>query len=330
MADQRRAFRAGAVSAGPGKTAEAATADVAARFSGPVVLLADISEFQADIDDAKYLKWSKAIVIRAAYGTSHQDRSWFGGQRRQLLHDGGARFLGIYHYLVSGQDGAKQADVLHSQIGAIQPGEVIIADFEEGQKAMLSAWYGRMLAHGYPNAQLWAYTGEFFGEENGVLPVEWIAAYRATEPTSPHKLWQFTPTFMVPGVGLADCSVFRGTMDQLAALAYQGGPPPVAATGFSAPRNLAVRAGDSTVSITGIDPPSRKPGPVDHYRVWAYKGSFPSVSTLMPTYPRFMKAAPATFGALGAVPGGTHMTARVVAYTAAGEASAYADAHFEM
>lgn len=326
MSTQAVPFRGGAVA-----TDDEAERNAERAFaSGPVVLMADVSEFQPDINDAAYLRWSKAIGIRAAYGTSHQDRAWYGGARRQALHDGGARFLSIYHYLVAGQDGSVQADVLHSQVGAIQPGEVIVADYEEGQHGMLSAWYARMLGHGYPHAQLWAYTGESFGAANGALPVEWIAAYRASEPTSPHKLWQFTADFQVPGVGTADCSVFHGTIDQLAALAYKGQPPPVAQVGFTAPRNFTVSAGASNIRVARVDAPSRKPAPVDHYMVWVFNGSFPSLSTLMGTYPRYMKAAPASFGALGSVPAGAHMTARVVAYAANGEASAYADTHFRM
>src|SRR5690349_21787089 len=94
-----------------GEQAEA-TQPAAAEFltSGPSVLLADCSEFQPNISDAAYLAWSKAIVIRAAYGAQHTDRAWFGGQRRELLHAGGARFIGIYQYLVAGQDAAAQAD----------------------------------------------------------------------------------------------------------------------------------------------------------------------------------------------------------------------------
>jgi len=72
------------------------------------------------------------------------------------------------------------------------------------------------------NAHLWTYTGLDFGATNGALPVQWVADYASAEPSSPHKLWQFTDSFNVPGVGTADCSLFHGTMDELAALAYQG------------------------------------------------------------------------------------------------------------
>lgn len=322
-------FRAGDLE---GRTA---SAEELARisFPGDFVLLADVSEFEPQVNDPVYLAWSKAIIIRAAYGTSHQDHAWYGGQRRQLLHDGGARFLGIYQYLVNGQDGGAQADALHAQVGAIQPGEVIVADYEEGQHAMLSQWYNRMLALGYPQPQLWTYSYPYFGLAHGAFPCEWVASYSLSEPMTPplvpHKLWQFTSSFPVPGVGIADCSVYHGTIDELAALAYKGTPPPKPRPSFTAPRNLRVHAGRSNVSIDHVDPPASG-GPVDHYKVYVFLGSFPHAGDLMPTYPRYMRHAPASFGGLGSVISGTHMTARVVAFDAAGHASAYADAQFEM
>lgn len=291
---------------------------------GPSVLLADVSEFEPSIADAAYLAWSQAIVIRAAYGAQHDDRAWYGGQRRALLHQGGARFLGIYQYLVAGQDGAAQADVFAGLVGKLQPGEVLIADFEEGQHAMLTAWYNRMLSHGYPQRFLWTYAGLNFGQANGALPVEWIAAYGQAEPASPHKLWQFTDAFQVPGVGLADCSVFHGTIDQLAALACAA-PAPVI---IGPPRNVAVTPGDTTVKVTRCDPPQGMAA--DHYKVWVYRGSYPHDSDLMATYPRTMERVPQQFGSLQGIPPGGHMTLRVRAYDAAGNESAYADVHFAM
>ncbi len=192
-------------------------------LAGPVTYLADISEFQPSIADAPYLRWSQAIVVRALYGDAHDDAAWYGGARRAALHAGGARFLGIYGYLVTGQPAAAQAQAFHQLVGAIQPGEVFIADFEEGDHALLTAWYDEMLAlYGSGIAPyLWTYTGLDFGQEKGVLPVQWLADYTSIEPSSPHNLWQFTSAYQVPGVGTCDCSVFHGTIDELAAIAYQ-------------------------------------------------------------------------------------------------------------
>lgn len=302
-------------------------------FGGSCTLLADVSEFQQDIADAVYLQWSKAIVIRAAYGDQHDDHAWYGGQRRDLLHQLGARFVGIYQYLVSGQDGAAQADALRRLVGAIRPGEVLIADFEEGQHAMLTAWYDRMLSEYGPwiRPYLWTYTGLFFGEAQGVMPVEWVAAYGQSEPAGTHKLWQFTSSFPVPGIGSADCSVFHGTIDELAALAYQEpqpAPQPVPKPGFGKPANVTVRAGHTSVEVLTADAPDGMvPG---HFEVSVFSGSFPSAETLVGSYPRFMPMAPRSFGSLGAFAPGTHMTCRVVAVDADGTRSAYADVHFEM
>ena len=196
----------------------------AAAAAGPVVLLADCSEFQPNIADAAYVAWSHAIVIRGLYGTQHTDHAWYGGERRADLHAAGIRFLGIYQYLVSGQSGAAQAQASHNLVGSIQKGEVFIADFEEGGHQMLTDWYNTMISL-YGNGigpYLWTYTGLYFGQANNAASAQWVAAYSQNEPAGPHKLWQFTDRFNVPGVGVSDCSLFRGTMDQLAALAYQG------------------------------------------------------------------------------------------------------------
>lgn len=60
-------------------------------------------------------------------------------------------------------------------MGGLEKGEVLIADFEQGQKAMLTAWYNRMTALGYPAEYLWTYTGLDFGQSAGALPVQWLA-----------------------------------------------------------------------------------------------------------------------------------------------------------
>lgn len=195
----------------------------------PVTLMVDVSEFEPQIADAVYLAWSQAVAIRALYGAAHVDAAWYGGQRRAQLHAGGARVVLIYTYLVAGQSGAAQAQAFHGLVGAIQPGEVFVADFEEGAKQELTDFYNAMLSLYGPEIApyLWTYTGLAFGQAQGVLPVQWLADYTSVPPPGQWTLWQFTDSFQVPGVGTADCSVFRGTIDQLAALAYPAAAPPV-------------------------------------------------------------------------------------------------------
>jgi len=193
------------------------------RFTGDFVLLADVSEFQPDIADAAYLAWSQAIVIRAAYGAQHDDKAWYGGARRDALHAGGVKFLGIYQYVTAFEDPAAQARELVRLAGAMRPGEKIIADLEEGsgdQRSRLQAWATVIFDElgTYP----WAYSGLNFAAAHGLGAVDWVAAYGQPEPPAPHLLWQFTDAFTVPGAGTADCSVFHGTIDALAGAAYGG------------------------------------------------------------------------------------------------------------
>jgi hypothetical protein len=211
-------FRAGAVPGGAPQFAPAA--------SGPVVLLADCSEFQPDIADAAYLRWSKAIVFRAMYGTT-VDRAWYGGARRDALHAGGALFTGIYQYLAAGQDAAAQAHALVSLVGNLRPGEKLICDLEEGpagqQAARWRQWSAVITAAYGAAADPWLYSGLSFAAAAGLDP-QWEAAYRATEPGGNHLLWQFTDAYPVPGVGTADCSRFNGTTGELAAHGWQAAP----------------------------------------------------------------------------------------------------------
>jgi len=219
MANRAVTFRAGGAG---GQSAPAAPPS-----PGPVVLMADVSEFQAEITDATYLAWSKAVIIRAMYGAGHVDGAWYGGQRREQLLSGGAQFLGLYQYLVATEDAATQARALAALLGHLNPGEYVIADIEEGagpQQARWLAWADVM--HGELGFAPGSYSGLDFAYAAGLDPVDWVAAYQATEPAMPHKLWQFTDAYTVPGVGTADCSLFRGTIGQLRALAYGGTPAP--------------------------------------------------------------------------------------------------------
>jgi len=194
-------------------------------LAGEVVRLGDVSEFQPDISDQRYLAWSKSIVIRAAYGVT-PDRAWYAGARRAALHAGGAQFVGIYQYLVADQDPVEQADALGALIGALRPGEKILCDIEEGtgsQQARWMRWAGRIAQLG---DDPWDYSGAFFAAEHGLQPVDWIASYGSAEPAAPHKLWQCSDAYNIPGVGHADLSIFHGSQAQLTAQAYRGAGPP--------------------------------------------------------------------------------------------------------
>jgi hypothetical protein len=226
--DQPVPFRAGRAEAEQPLAAAAhlATPSVVTGSAGSVVLMADVSEFQHDIADATYLRWSQAIVIRALYGT-RVDKAWFGGGRRDALHAGGAKFIGIYAYIRADQDITAQAKALISLLGTLRKGEKVIADIEEGTGSQQGRWvtWAKVINAGLSDPP-WDYSGLNYASAHGLQPVTWVAAYGTREPDPPHQLWQFTDHFSVPGVGTADCSVFHGSIDELAALAFQGAKPP--------------------------------------------------------------------------------------------------------
>jgi hypothetical protein len=102
----------------------------------------------------------------------------------------------------------------------------VIADIEEGSGDLRETWriWSAEVA-GATGDEPWCYSGLNFAAAHHLAPVDWVAAYQDAEPSVHHVLWQFTDSFAVPGVGTCDCSVYHGTIDQLAALAYGGSQP---------------------------------------------------------------------------------------------------------
>jgi hypothetical protein len=264
-------FRAGA---DPGAAVSARAVPASA---GPSILLADVSEYQANIADAAYLRWSKGIAFRAMYGTT-VDRAWYGGGRRDGLHAGGARFIGMYQYLTAGQDAAAQAHALVNLVGNLRQGEKLVCDIEEGPpgqqaarwrqwSAVITAAYGRAAAP-------WLYAGLSFSQAAGLDP-QWVAAYRAVEPPGNHLMWQFSASYPVPGVGTTDCNRFRGSIDELAALGWQTAPvkPPAPDWTFGEVRGLAVTgAGPHSVALSWSAPGTPAPEGIHHYQVTVRHG----------------------------------------------------------
>jgi hypothetical protein len=305
-------FRAGTVT-------EAASVPSLAAATAAGTLLSDVSEWEPDIADAAYLAWSRAVAVRAMYGTT-VDRAWYGGARRDDLHAGGVAFLGLYQYLTAGQDAAVQAHALVSLLGNLRQGEKPICDIEEGppgeQAARWRQWSAVITSAYGQAAEPWLYAGLDFAAAAGLDP-QWEAAYRNTEPPGNHVLWQFSETYPVPGVGIADCSLYHGTIGELAALGWQATPaPPPADWTYGAPRNLTVRGGDASVALAWQPPIA--PVPPDHYLIWIYRGTVADAATLVPSYPRTTDGSPWQGGGLdrgqrytahvaAAGPGGTRM-----------------------
>jgi hypothetical protein len=218
------------------------------------VLLPDVSEFQRGTTAPNWAGIAAqnggAGIIRVVYGITHLD-SMFVMNYTQMK-TANFRFMGLYHYLRQDQDAATQARAFCNLVGpasALVPGSIPILDLEEGggnQSGRANTWLSIVDAHfgldKLPlNMRSWLYSGESFAQSQGLTPIfnsarhTWVAAYRASEPSLPHTLWQSTDGAVGAnrtrwaGCGFVDTSIFHGSMDQLAAMTVQPGhvtPPP--------------------------------------------------------------------------------------------------------
>lgn len=208
-----------------------------------MLLLPDFSEFEPGaLMSGVRTANGGAAVIRACYGAGHPDRVF------TRLRTAAADFawLGIYQYLVAGQDATAQAAAFAKLVGKLAPHEIPILDLEEGegdQFGRAAAWLGETDAAlglmGRPLPQRsWLYSGLNFAETHGLAPIfkgprrTWVAAYGPNEPTLGHSLWQCSDGDTGPhitdwpGAGRCDTSLYHGTLAELAATT--GRVPPAA------------------------------------------------------------------------------------------------------
>jgi GH25 family lysozyme M1 (1,4-beta-N-acetylmuramidase) len=202
----------------------------------PLLLLPDISEYQpnANLDGIKVMNGG-AVILRAAYGAGHPDAAF--AKHRAAAAAAGFSFVGIYQYLVAGQDAAAQAEAFCRITGKLAPHETAILDLEEGtgnQAVRAAIWLtyvdnavGRAA---WPlDCRSWVYSGEDYAETHGLAELfasprrTWVAAYGDTEPSLGHTLWQCTDgttgphVTNWPGAGNCDTNLYHGTLAQLAA-----------------------------------------------------------------------------------------------------------------
>lgn len=179
-----------------------------------VLKLADVSEFQGDVDWKTYGLACPAAIARVHNGW-RMDYKW---PRNVLGMRTFTQWRGYYQYLPATVDPATAAHAFQATTGPLLPGEVAILDLEEGtgdQRGRRLAWLNAL-----QDPVEWTYSGLAFARAH--LPgvgVEWIAAYGQGEPTDAHKIWQFTNAQRFAGIaGPCDGSVFNGTLAQLEAL----------------------------------------------------------------------------------------------------------------
>lgn len=220
------------------------------------VLIPDVSEFQtgATAPDWAGIKTKNggAAIIRVGYGDAHLDHMFVSNYT--ALKNNKYKFIGLYQYLVAGQDPVAQAKQFCTWIGpktAIFPGTVFILDLEEGngdQQSRAMSWHNTVdtfygLTAQPLNMRSWLYSYTSFVQTHNLAAVfasnrrTWIAAYQASPPLIGHTLWQSTDgttganITAWPGAGRCDTSIFQGDLTTLASMGWQGtvtppDPPP--------------------------------------------------------------------------------------------------------
>lgn len=175
------------------------------------IKIADVSEFQGNIDWAAYGAQNDAVIVRAHNGW-RADNFWAANRDGSRAH---TKWRAFYQYLPASVDAAEAAKLFAATVGPLQPGEVVVLDLEEGagdQTARRTAWLNAMNAH-----TEWTYSGMWFARQH--LPgvkVDWVAAYQGTEPTDAHELWQNTDKESFAGISNpCDGSVFNGSLADL-------------------------------------------------------------------------------------------------------------------
>lgn len=196
--------------------------------------LADISEFQGVVDWPTYGRNYGAVIVRAHNG-HRPDKNW-------ATNRDGARanvtVRGWYAYLAKDITAETQAAGFCNAVGQLRGGEFCVVDVEEGtnQTARAKAWMA--FVDSRLGTRSWLYTGEAFAmAQLGALVTFadrnlWIANYSRT-PALRHTLWQHTDAEQHAGIRApCDCSIYNGTVSDLAALVGGAVSPEVAMARF--------------------------------------------------------------------------------------------------
>ncbi len=194
--------------------------------------IADLSDFQPGVNFADYASGGRpGVFLKATEGLGFVASTFHG--YRAAAHAAGLVFVGAYHF-AKGHDPQEEANHFLATIGwTLQPGEVAVLDAEV---AGLSADWCRTWLRAVQTATgrepllycSWSYWSDVLSSMTD-CPL-WIAAYHGLGHNDPRdsvpgcRFWQYSDRADVPGVGSADDSVFRGTADDLAAMA--GSPTP--------------------------------------------------------------------------------------------------------
>lgn len=195
--------------------------------------LADVSAYQPDVRWPEYAVDRRAVFVKATQGTGYVSETFH--DQREGAHSVGL-VVGLYHYAVGG-DVASEGQHFLDTVGRVREREVPILDAEESDlsESWCRRWLDGIAAATNRTPILycsWSFWTDVLSGMTG-YPL-WIAAYHDLSHDDPRdtvpgcRIWQFSDTAPVAGIGRCDDNVFRGTLDDLEALARPGGvgPPP--------------------------------------------------------------------------------------------------------
>ena len=190
------------------------------------IYMADVSEFQSNVDAPKYISAGNACIICRTYNGYRADHMM--PSRRDYLRGQPFTGIGWYAYLADDRDPTQQATEFVGTIGKLGWNEWCILDLEEGsgdQTGRAEAWFNTVDKwQGFP-AML--YSGSSFLNSNlsgaghwSGRPL-WIASYPSSyqpnpgsEPSTPHILWQFSDRYNFAGIGNCDGNIHHGPADE--------------------------------------------------------------------------------------------------------------------
>ena len=178
------------------------------------LLIGDVNDAHPVTGWAAYTAFSPVLIAKATQGTTFVASTFAEHRAGAAQH--GLRAFGMYHFWQPGDDPVAQAEHAVATVGSLRdaPLEWLVLDVESGTDM---ADYHAFCVHA--DAALgrttWLYGGQQLTAASTPRP-RWIARYYDQTPDPAHApgigetLWQFADAYAVPGVGAADCSVYRG------------------------------------------------------------------------------------------------------------------------
>ena len=190
----------------------------------------DVSKWQGTVDWKSVRQSGIAFAFaRATYGVSEVDscfnENWQGMQEAGIVR-------GAYHFFLSADDPAQQAEFFIRTVGSLSPGDlapVIDVEADGGTDgdyvASVKVWLSTV-EQGLGRRPI-IYTAPSFWNENftggfGSYPL-WVAEYGVTSPKAVNgwanwTFWQYSSTGKVAGVNTSvDLDEFNGSSQELAA-----------------------------------------------------------------------------------------------------------------